>query len=353
MKRLLSLDVMRGVTIAAMIVVNNGAGPSPFASLQHSAWNGLTPCDVVFPFFLFIMGVAVYLSLAKGGFKPEWKVIERIMRRAALIILIGWALHFVEDLCKDRLGLGLRFTGVLPRIGVCYGIVAMAALFVGRRAMAAAAWTLLAVYGILLLAMHGYEASYANVNSMVDGSLIGRDHLYRKSPVDPEGLLSTISALFNVVAGFLCGAVIRSDRDMSSRLVSIMVRGFGMLALGYILSEFMPVNKRVWSPTFALITSGLGCLTLASLIYVIDVKDYRCGITFFESFGINPLFLYVVAELMGVLIGCYGNKQLIYECIYSICPVAPVASLIYSLCFLAVVAAMAYPLYRRRIYIKI
>lgn len=126
-RRLLSLDVMRGITVVGMIVVNNAGGPMSYDSLRHSAWNGLTPCDLVFPFFLFIVGVTTYLSLSKSGFTPSWPVVRKILWRAAMIIIIGWALHWVELAFKgtpwafDR----LRLTGVLPRIGLCFGAVSL------------------------------------------------------------------------------------------------------------------------------------------------------------------------------------------------------------------------------------
>lgn len=353
--RLLSLDVMRGITIVGMIVVNNAGGPLSYDSLRHSAWNGLTPCDLVFPFFLFIMGVTTYLSLSKSDFKASWPVIRKILWRAGMIIFIGWALHWVELVCKGRpWDFGhLRLTGVLPRIGLCFGIVSLMALGMSRRAMVWSAVVLMVIYTVLVCCFNGYVADETNFNAVVDRFLIGESHLYHKSPIDPEGLAGTIAAVAHTIIGFCCGSLIKSRKPLADRTVILFVCGFALMAGGFLLTEWMPLNKRIWSPTFVLVTTGLAALLLATLIYVIDMREKRSWSVFFECFGVNPLFLYVLSELMSIVMGRFGNKQAVYEGILSFCPDPYLASAVYAVAFMLIVGAVGYPLYRRRIYIKL
>lgn len=351
--RLLSLDVMRGITIVGMIVVNN-AGQS-YDSLRHSAWNGLTPCDLVFPFFLFIMGVTTYLSLSKTDFKASRAVVRKILWRAGMIILIGWAIHWVELACKGTpWDWGrLRLTGVLPRIGLCFGIVSLMALCMSRKAMAWSAVVLLAVYTALVCFFNGYEADESNFNSVIDRFLIGEAHLYHKSPVDPEGLAGTIAAVAHTIIGFCCGALVKSRKPLAERTVVVFATGFLLMAGGFLLVEWLPLNKRIWSPTFVLVTTGLAASLLATLIYIIDMRDCRSWSKFFESFGVNPLFLYVLSELMAIFMSSFGDKRAVHEAILALCPDPRLASALYAIAFMLIVGAIAYPLYRRRIYIKL
>lgn len=354
-KRLLSLDVMRGMTIVGMIIVNNAGGPLSYDSLRHSAWNGLTPCDLVFPFFLFIMGVTTYLSLAKAGFALSGGAVRKVVVRAAMIIFIGWVLHWVELACDgEPLAFSrLRLTGVLPRIGLCFGIVALAGMVLRVRAMAWLAVALLTVYALMMALFNGYAQDATNFNSVIDRMILGADHLYRKSPVDPEGLAATISAVAHTIIGFCCGAVIKSKDELPLRILRLFLYGFLLMCAGFLLSEAFPINKRVWSPTFVLVTTGLAAMLLGALIYVVDMEGRKSWTRFFEAFGVNPLFLYVVSELLAIFMGAFGDKGAVYSGILSICPDPYAASAIYSVSFMLITGALAYPLYKKRIYLKL
>lgn len=182
-KRILALDVMRGMTIALMIVVNNSGGPESYSQLQHSVWNGMTLCDLVFPFFLFIMGVTTYLSLSKNGFKREGKTIVKIFRRTVSILLVCWLLHWFDNVCAGKGWLdftSLRLTGVLTRIALCYCIMSLMALYMSRKAIVIAGIILLVVYGALLLLFNGYNNDLTNVNAVVDRWLLPEGNLYTK-----------------------------------------------------------------------------------------------------------------------------------------------------------------------------
>lgn len=353
--RLLSLDVMRGLTVAGMILVNNAGGPLSYDFLRHSEWNGLTPCDLVFPFFLFIMGVTTYLSLSKTDFRWSGSVARKIARRSVLIILIGWALTWISMALKGHaLDFGqMRLTGVLPRIGLCFGLTSLLALRFRPATMAKIAAGLLAAYTVAVVTLNGYAPDAGNFNAVADRFILGEAHLYHKSPIDPEGLVSTVSALAHTIVGFCFGAIIKDRAPLPERCVRIFAIGFSLAAAGFLMSEWLPLNKRIWSPTFALVTCGLAAMLLATLIYIIDMRGQRRWSRFFEMFGINPLFLYVFSEVAAIAISASGIKPGIYSGLSAIIPDPYAASAAYSMLFLLVTAAVALPLYRRRIIIKL
>jgi len=354
--RLTALDVMRGITIVGMIIVNNAGGSESYAALRHSEWNGLTPCDLVFPFFLFIMGITTYLSLAKTGFRADSAGIRKILRRTVLILMICWALHWFDNICSGRAPLDfgqLRLTGVLTRIALCYCAVSLLALYTSRRTMVWIAAALLALYGGALLMFNGYVNDLTNVNALVDRTLMDVGHLYTKRPVDPEGLLGTVPAIAHTIIGFCCGALLRSDRPLGERLLQMMVTAVLLMVAGYILSALLPVNKRVWSPSYVFISCGMGAAMLATLSYFIDMRGKGRCFEFFRAFGVNPLFLYVGSEALAVVMGSTGAKAAVYAAIAAAVPDPKLASAIYSVGFMLLMAVPAIPLYRKKIYIKI
>lgn len=248
MKRLLSLDVIRGMTIVCMIIVNNLAGPDNYLHLEHSEWNGITVCDLVFPFFLFIMGITTYISLSRRDFKPSSSSILKILRRAAVIILIGWAVRWFAYICMDRDIWDFsqfRITGVLPRIGLCYGIVALMALYISRKTMVWIAAALLVVYGAILLMFNGYANDSSNIHAVIDEFLLTRAHLYR-TPVDPEGILGTIPAVAHTIIGFCCGAMLIRKEPLDARLLKLFVTGVLLALGGFLASGILAPNKAIW-----------------------------------------------------------------------------------------------------------
>ena len=185
------------------------------------------------------------------------------------------------------------------------------------------------------------------------GFLLGENHLYHKSPVDPEGVAATISALAHTILGFCCGAVVRSRKTLADRTVRLFVIGFTLMAAGFMLSEWMPLNKRIWSPTFVLVTTGLASMLLATLLYFIDMQNHRRWSRFFESFGVNPLFLYVGSEILAIIISVLSCKPAIYAGFLTIFPDPYTASAAYAVSLMLLMGVIAYPLYTRRIYIKL
>lgn len=354
-KRLLSLDVLRGITVAGMIVVNNAGGPQSYASLQHSAWNGLTPCDLVFPFFLFIMGISTYIALRKFGFQPSAAVGKKILRRTVLIFLIGVALHWFDQACDGEFLAfdTLRITGLLQRIALCYGIVSLLALYVGHRWLGWLAGFILAGYAVLLAAGNGYVPDESNLLVVIDRSLLGAEHLYAKMPVDPEGLMSTLPAIAHTLIGFLCGKLIMEAPTLERKLILLFVAGFLLTAAGFLLTEALPLNKRVWSPSFVLVTCGLAASLQAVLMYFIDARGKKKWCRFFEVFGVNPLFLYVLSEVAAIVVGATGCKPVLYGGIRVVIADPCLASAVYSLLFAGLMGAFGYVLYKKKIYIKL
>ncbi len=354
-KRLLSLDILRGITVAGMILVNSGWGDS-FEMLGHSAWNGMTPCDLVFPFFLFIMGISCYLSLVKSEFKPTPKVIRRIVKRTVLLFAIGlfinWFDHAIEG---DLLCFGhLRIWAVLQRIALCYGIVSLFALFCNHKYTVPVIIGLLVIYTAILLIGNGYaEDATINILAQVDLRLFGYDHLYHHTPVDPEGLLGTISAVAHTLLGFYCGRLIRQKETVSDKVIALFVVGTVCVIGGYLLSYGLPLNKCIWSPSYVFVTCGFASLLQAFLMYVIDIQKKSGWTTFFHVFGVNALALYVSSELLAILLGHLGISGWVYDGLHAVIAPDKWASLAYALYFVLLNFAIGYILYRKKIYIKL
>lgn len=354
-KRLLSLDILRGITVAGMILVNNGYGES-FEMLRHSKWNGMTPCDLVFPFFLFIMGISCYLSLVKSEFKPTAPVIRRIIKRTVLLFAIGLFINWFDHAIKgDILCFGhLRLWAVMQRIALCYGIVSLFALFCNHNYTIPTVIILLAIYSAILIFGNGYaEDADVNIIAQADLSLFGHEHVYHKSPVDPEGLLGTVSSVAHVMLGFYCGMLIRKEKNVNEKVIAVFVVGTVLVVGGYLLSYGLPLNKRIWSPSYVMMTCGLASLLQAFLMYVIDIKEKKSWTKFFHVFGVNALALYVSSELLAILLSNIGVSEIVYNGIHTIIAPLKWASLAYAFYFVMLNFTIGYVLYRKKIYIKL
>lgn len=388
-KRILALDILRGITIAGMIMVNNpGSWSHIYAPLSHAEWNGLTPTDLIFPFFMFIMGISTYISLKKYDFRFSYPALRKILKRTVLIFLIGMAIGWFSRFCyywasaPEGLSFGeklwnaswtfdrLRILGVMQRLGICYGATAIIALTVKHRHIPYLIATLLIGYFILLLCGNGFAYNDTNILSVVDRAILTPAHMYKDNGIDPEGLLSTIPSIAHVLLGFCVGGLMlaggkanenRADM-LNSHLIKLFLVGTILTFAGFLLSYGCPINKKIWSPTFVLVTCGLASSFLALLIWIIDVKGYKKWSMFFESFGINPLFMYVLGGVLGILFGSItfpwdGGSISIHGFLYRIL-LMPVfgetgGSLAYALVFVGINWCIGYQLYKRKIYIKI
>lgn len=383
--RLLALDILRGITIAGMLMVNNpGSWSYIYKPLTHASWNGLTPTDLVFPFFMFIMGISTYFSLRKYDYTFSWASFKKIIRRTFVIFFIGLALAwfgmFLRGITGDKTLWESIFTfdhirilGVLPRLALCYGFGATIALLVKKPALPWVVTGMLVVYAVILLFGHGWEFADHNLISIVDHKVLGSNHMYGDTidgvhlKFDPEGLLSTLPSIAHMLIGFICGGLIMSTKDNKERINKLFIVGTILTFAGFLLNYGMPINKKIWSPTFVLTTCGLASSFLGLLIWIIDIKGHRRWCRFFEVFGINPLFLFVLGTLLSIVLGTirvpWAAAESGVRSLHSICymdvllPLCggdkTLASLLFALLFVCLNWVIGYFLYRKRIIIKI
>lgn len=383
--RLLSLDIMRGITIAGMILVNNaGSWGHIYRPLSHAEWNGLTPTDLVFPFFMFIMGVSTYLSLRRWDFKPCREAIIKIVRRTIVIFAIGlfvaWFALWLRGIRNGDAVLDaacnfseIRILGVFPRLAICYGVGALIAIFVKHRRLPWVIFGMLAVYAVILLTGNGYSYSTDNIISIVDHAVLGPSHMYTSHfdgesfKFDPEGLLSTLPSIAHMLIGLWCGMKMMQTRDNYRRALQFLLVGGVLTMAGFLLSYGMPINKKIWSPTFVLTTCGLAATLLGLLIWIIDIKGYRRWTPFFHAFGVNALATYLFATILSIIIGfirvpysatesgVITLKGWVVKAVME--PVAggdlTLASCLFAIFFVLVNWIFAYILYTKKIYIKI
>ncbi|MCM1029585.1 MAG: heparan-alpha-glucosaminide N-acetyltransferase domain-containing protein [Pseudoflavonifractor sp.] len=374
MKRLKALDIMRGLTIALMIVVNTALWGAPiFHHLGHSLWNGLTAADVVFPFFMFIMGVSMAFSLKRYDYRPSGAAVGKIVRRTLLIFLAGIMLDLAEKGISGAIsGLdfsSLRLTGVLARLAFSYGIGALIALALPQRRLSCVIAVFLVGYGALLLLMKGFEPSVDNIVSRVDVSLFGEGHIYHdwtpagRLPLDPEGFLGLIPSVAHVLIGYLCGRRIMQSKSPADCLAPLLLAGAILTLSGLLLDAACPINKKVWSPTFVMVTCGMAASLLAILIWLLDVKKSSAARALGSPlmvFGINPLLLYIVSGILAALAWriTIGGEELPVWIYHSwllpiFGPESALPSLIYSMAIAAICWFIGLPLFRHKIYIKL
>lgn len=357
-KRLLALDILRGITIAGMILVNNpGSWGYVYTPLEHAAFNGLTPTDLVFPFFMFIMGISTYISLRKYNFTYSHATLRKIVKRTVVIFCIGLFLNLLaKSVFTHHLNFEeLRYLGVMQRLAIGYGVTSLVAIMVKHKYFPAIILVTLAVYFLLLAMGDGFNLSATNIVARFDVWALGTSHMYHDGGMafDPEGLLSTLPAVCHVMVGFYCGKLLFSAKDNDEKIQRLFLVGTILTFAGFLLSYGCPINKKVWSPTFVITTCGLASSFLALLIWIIDIKGYQGWCVFFRSFGVNPLFIYVFAEIMGILLGATGASVFIYEKV-----LVPVlgnypGSLAYALLYVLFCWSIVHILYKKGIYVKI
>ncbi|MDD4631253.1 MAG: DUF5009 domain-containing protein, partial [Proteiniphilum sp.] len=370
-----------GITIAGMIMVNNaGSWNYAYAPLKHAHWHGLTPTDLVFPFFMFIMGVSTFMSLRKFNFAPTRAAVWKVVRRTLLIFVIGLALGWFGQLMRglaagESFGMAashfdtLRILGVLQRLALAYGFAALIALLAKDKQLPWIIAILLGGYYLILRFGKGFEMSEENIIAVVDKALWGPAHMYKDTTpegvriaLDPEGLLSTIPSIAHVLIGFLSGKLIVENRDNHTRVEKLLIWGTILAFSGLLLQYGCPINKKIWSPTFVLVTTGFAAQLLGLLIWIIDIHKKEKWSRFFHAFGVNPLIVYVFAGVLANLVGnirfaWQGETISIKSFTYSVL-IQPWAgnyfgSLLYALLFVTVCWLFGYILYKKNIYIKL
>lgn len=375
--RLLSLDVFRGVTIAGMLLVNDpGSWGAIYPPLEHAAWNGWTPTDIIFPFFLFIVGVTTHLSLgarrARGA--TDRDIVLQIIRRGAIIVLLGWLMAGFPYYPLTRLT-EIRIGGVLPRIGVCY--IAGALLTMKTTLKQQVVILAILLYGYWFLqtlvpvpGQHEIGALLLNrpdatLSAWLDRTVLGLPHLWVGSKTwDPEGILSTFPAIGTVILGVFTGRwLTRADVPMAERLNGMFVLGSIGMMVGLMWGWSFPINKSLWTSSYVIFTGGMAAVALAACVWIVDVKEIRWWTRPFVIYGTNAILAYVGSGVMARTIYSlikvsYGGKVVsletaIYEAGFASWLEPRNASLAFAVCIVLFWLAILTVLYRRKIFLKV
>ena len=390
-QRFYSLDVFRGATVCLMILVNNpGSWSHIYAPLDHAEWHGLTPTDLVFPFFLFAVGNAlsfVMPRLEAGGDGLFWK---KVLKRSLLIFGIGlfltwwpfvkWsdgALVFKQWSYIDEKGnaQGVRILGVLARIAICYFFASIIIYYLKPRAAFFAGLILLLTYWALCFLLGNPSDPYSMTGwfgNDVDKSVLGVAHMYKGEgiPFDPEGIMSTMTAIVQVIFGYIIGDYIQKKGKNFEMVSGLFVAGIAMLLTGFCWDMVFPINKKIWTSSYTVYTTGLATITIATMIYMIEFKNVKGWLTkFFDVFGKNALFVFALSAFLpkglaliripdhindkGVM--TYINPwNWLYQKVLIHVPGDPkIGSVLYALCIITFMWAIAYWMDKKKIYVKV
>jgi predicted acyltransferase len=352
-ERLVSLDAFRGAIIALMVIVNTpGDSSHTYAPLKHAEWHGWTPTDVVFPSFLWIVGVALTLSLAKrvAAGVPRSRLFLQVLRRAAILYALGLFLYGFPwfDLST------LRVLGVLQRIAICYTIAAAIYLTTSIRGQIVWIAGLLASYWMLmtLVPVPGYGAARLDVEGnfahYVDRIVLGSHNYIETKTWDPEGIVSTLPAIATALFGVMAGQILRLRRELAERTTWLFLAGTLLLAAGLVADHWMPINKKLWTSSFALFMAGLDFLALATSVWLVDGLGWRRPVRPFVVLGMNAIAVYMASELIEGTLSTFHAHGPLYSAVFAPLPLSPYnTSLLYALALLALMFAIAYAMNRK------
>jgi predicted acyltransferase len=368
-QRFLALDVFRGMTICLMIIVNTPGGPVSYAPLEHARWNGFTPTDLVFPSFLFAVGNAMSFVMAKWTTLSQAQVLGKIFKRTIIIFGFGYLLYWFPYFDYDsnhHLVLSpishTRILGVLQRIALAYMIGSLLIYYLKPRAAVIISIVILLLYWPVMF-MFGNSVDplslTGNAVLRLDKWLMGENHLYHGEGLafDPEGWLSTLPAVGNVVAGYVVGKFLQEKGKTYEGLAKLLLAGFGLLVIAYCWDLGFPINKKLWTSSFVVYTVGLDCVIISLIIYVVDFLGKTKWTKFFTVFGKNPLFIYLLSEFgASTLFVITINSKSLYEWIYdNIFQHAGLylGSLLFAVSFMLFCWFVGYILDKKKIYIRV
>jgi predicted acyltransferase len=369
-QRFTALDVFRGITVCFMIIVNTpGNGDTSYSPLHHASWHGFTPTDLVFPSFLFAVGNALIFATSRFQQLTQAQVLSKILKRTLLIFLLGYLMYWFPFVHWDENGQlaanpfeTTRVFGVLQRIALCYGAAALLIYYTGWKRALQISVAGLFVYWALLLIFGDAGSQYlleGNAVSKLDVWLLGPNHLYRKqgTPFDPEGLLSTLPAIVNVTAGYAAGYFLQQKGRSYETLAKLLIAGCTLLIVAYAWDLVFPINKKLWTSSFVVLTVAIDCILLALLVYVIDFRRSTQWNYFFQVFGKNPLFIYLLSEVLAILLSFFRvNGQSMYAAIYQTVfqPVGDyLGSFLFAVAFMLLCWLAGYILDKRKIYVRV
>ena len=372
-ERFLSLDVFRGMTICFMIIVNTpGSGAHPFAPLEHAAWFGFTPTDLVFPSFLFAVGNAMSFTSKKFDSLGTGAVLLKIFKRAFIIFLIGYLMYWFPfvDLRGGNWVMRpfseTRVMGVLQRIALCYLFASLIVYFVKSKTSVIVISILLLVgYQVLLLAYGDPAAPYAmltNAGTYFDKFVLGDAHLYHGEGVafDPEGILSTLPAIVNVICGYFAGRFIQEKGKGYETIARLMLVGCLFLFIAWSWNMFFPIGKKLWSSPFTLLTVGLDLIIISALIYIVEIRRLNGAnwTSFFTTVGKNPLAIYILSEILIIAFWMIpvGNKSFfdwINANFYQAIVPGAIGSLLFAVSYMLLCWCVGKVLDKNKIYIRV
>lgn len=370
-QRFLALDVFRGMTICFMIIVNTpGNSSTTFSPLLHADWHGFTPTDLVFPSFLFAVGNALSFVMVKWESLTQSQVLYKIFKRTLLIFLLGYLLYWFPFFQPDASGewhfkpfQDTRILGVLQRIALCYGIAALMIYYLKLRISFIVSVIILLVYWPLMYFL-GNEADplslTGNAALQLDRAVFGERHLYHGEGIafDPEGILSTFPAIANVIGGVMVGHLLQKNGKTYASLTKLLLAGFTLFTIAYFWHLLFPINKKLWTSSFVVLTVGLDCMIIAAIIYVIDFMRKTRWTYFFEVFGKNPLFIYLLSEVLAILLYTLKTRsgksyfQSVYENTFGHIA-GKAGSLLFALAFMLTCWLVGWWLDKRKIYIRV
>jgi predicted acyltransferase len=368
--RYLSLDVLRGLTVVLMIVVNTpGDWSNIYAPLKHSDWHGFTPTDWVFPTFLFVVGNALSFSMKKMGQLNASQFLPKVFKRTAIIFLIGLFLngfpffHYEEDKIVFNNLLDIRLWGVLQRIALCYCLASLMVFYLKKSIVIISSIAILLGYWAILYFLGDQPDPYSlegNAIGRVDLAYLPIKNIYKHYPIpfDPLGLLSTLPAIVNVTGGYLTGLFIQKNGNNLSSVWKLTVAGVIIVLVSYAWDIYFPINKPLWTSTYVLCSLGYDLIIIAILMLFIEIWRIKRWAYFFEVFGKNPLFIYVLAWLvisaMGVIrIDGRPLKGFVYKVGFAdwLSPIN--ASLWFAIIYMLMMWVIGVVLDKKKIYVKV
>ena len=371
-QRFLALDIFRGMTVCFMIIVNTpGNGATTYPPLLHATWNGFTPTDLVFPSFMFAVGNAMSFVMEKWAKLPQAQVLGKILKRTLIIFLLGFLMYwfpFVHYNEQHQLAGNpfdhTRVMGVLQRIALGYCFASLMVYYLKPYRVFIGSVILLLLYWLILLLFGDAADPYnmlTNAGTKFDMWLLGPNHLYHGEGVafDPEGVLSTLPAITNVTFGWLAGKWIQKKGKEYEGLAKLLLAGVFLVALALTWDRFFPINKKLWTGSFVLLTVGIDCIILAVLIYITDFLQQRKWAYFFEVFGRNPLFIYLLSEIGAILLWFFSvgnNYQPLYSWIFeNVFSRAGMyfGSFLFAISFMLICWLVGYILDKKKIYVRV
>ena len=377
--RFLALDVFRGLTISFMIIVNTaGDKTQRFAPLMHADWHGFTPTDLVFPSFLFAVGNAMAFVMPKLHQLSRFDFILKIGKRTVIIFLLGFLMYWFPFMKWDETGqlvgksiTETRVLGVLQRIAMTYFAASLLVYFIQNKIQQQKRFSWLVGLSISILALYWFIllqfgnptdplSIQGNIVVQIDHFLFGDKHLYTMQglPFDPEGLLSTLPAIVNVLGGYLVGQFIIEKGKTYEGLAKLLLVGFCLVLISEAWNWILPINKKLWTSSFSTYTIGLDCFLIAAIIYVIDFKNITVGTSFFTILGKNALFIYLFSEILAISMKFARIKydlsyfKWTYQTFFQ--PIGgKTGSLVFAIAFMLVCWLVGYFLDKKGIYIKV